>query len=238
MASRFSYRAPDEKAFLHTLRVYLEARGQNDVVALLEGTDCSIAPSTSYSGARWNALATTVVFYAAPDRLASFSGPVRRSLWLAADAVMPKDAGLDIERIDVVPFLQKPPVLDPRPLNAGVLAGAAALEHDGLRFRSPAEIRIYDALKQRPVLFFPNAAAVLGGRGGDKKEPDFLVCFQGRWGLLEVMGESFHPGATAFRDHDRARLFKDYGLLVVEFYDAARCCREPDAVVDDFLRRL
>jgi hypothetical protein len=30
-----------------------------------------------------------------------------------------------------------------------------------------------------------------------------------RWGLLEVMGEAYHPAATAVRDHDRARLFKD-----------------------------
>jgi hypothetical protein len=89
------------------------------------------------------------------------------------------------------------------------------------------------------VLFFPNAAAVLGGRAQeDKKEPDFLVCQGGAWGVLEVMGEAFHPSATAIKDHDRARLFKDYGLVVIEFYDAARCYGEPDAVVEDFLRRL
>jgi hypothetical protein len=160
-------------------------------------------------------------------------------LWGAADAVIPKNAGLDIEGIDIVPFLENPLVIDPSPLNAGTLAAHAAVEHDGLRFRSRAEIQIYDVLKCRDVLFFPNAAAVLGGKVvADKKEPDFLICLNGKWGILEVMGESFHPSATAIKDHDRARLFKDYGLVVIEFYDAARCYREPDAVVDDFLRRL
>jgi len=88
-------------------------------------------------------------------------------------------------------------------------------------------------------LFFPNAAAVLGGRAEeDKKETDFLICSNGKWGLLEVMGEAFHPSATAIKDHDRARLFKDYGLVVIEFYDATRCYNQPEVVVDDFLRRL
>jgi hypothetical protein len=239
MSQRFSHQVPDERAFLHTLQIYLEGRGQGEIAALLQGGTCSITPSSSYSSNRWNALSTTVMFYVPGERLADFSGKVRRALWLAADAVIPKNAGLDIEGIDVAPFLEKPPAIDSLPLNAGSLASQAALEHDGLRFRSRAEIRIYDAMKRRDVLFFPNAAAVLGGRSGeDKKEPDFLVCDHGKWGLLEVMGDVFHPSATAFKDHDRARLFKDYGLIVVEFYDATRCYSQPEVVVDDFLRRL
>lgn len=239
MSQRFSHQVPDERAFLHTVQIYLEARGQTEIAALLQGATCSIAPSSSYSGNRWNALATTVLFYVPKERLAAFSGTIRRALWLAADAVMPKSAGLEIEGIDVAPFLEKPPVIDPLPLNAGALVSQAALEHDGLRFRSHAEIHIYDELKCRDVLFFPNAAAVLGGKiDSDKKEPDFLVCLNGKWGILEVMGETFHPSATAIRDHDRARLFKDYGLVIIEFYDASRCSRQPEAVVDDFLRRL
>lgn len=239
MPQHFTRQVPDERAFLHTVQVYLEGRGQADIAALLQGATCSISPTSTYSGIRWNALSTAVIFYVPKERLAEFSGKIRRTLLLAADAVIPKNAGLDIERIDVVPFLERPPVIDPLPLNAGSLVSQAALEHDGLRFRSRAEIHIYDALKSRDVLFFPNAAAVLGGKvDEDKKEPDFLVCLHGKWGVLEVMGEAFHPSATAIKDHDRARLFKDYGLVVVEFYDAARCFSRPEEVVEDFLRRL
>lgn len=239
MPQHFSHKVPDERAFLHTIQIYLEARGQTEIAALLQGGACSISPSSAYSDKRWNALATTVMFYVPKERLAAFSGKVRRALWLAADAVMPKDAGLDIEGIDVAPFLEKPPQIDPKPLNAGSLVSQAALEHDGLRFRSRAEIQIHSALKRRKVLFFPNAAAILGGRTEeDKKEPDFLVCLNGKWGLLEVMGEPFHPSATAIKDHDRARLFKDYGVVVIEFYDADRCYRTPEVIVDDFLQRL
>ena len=126
-----------------------------------------------------------------------------------------------------------------QPHPEGMLAGQGPIDHDGLRFRSCAETRIHDALKRHPVLFFPNAAAVFGGDlEGKKREADFLVCSGGKWGMLEVMGEPYHPPVTAMRDHERARSFKDFGLRVIEFYDAARCLREPEMVVDDFLRRL
>jgi hypothetical protein len=121
--------------------------------------------------------------------------------------------------------------------NAGTIVEPGPVIHDGLHFRSKTETRIYDVLKARKVLFFPNPAAVLGG-DGRKKEPDFLICLDGKWGILEVMGDPYHNGLTAVADHDRARIFKDYGILVIEFYDAARCYNNPEAVVDDFLRRL
>jgi hypothetical protein len=107
------------------------------------------------------------------------------------------------------------------------------IPHDELRFRSPAEISVYDELKRRRLLFFPNAAAVLGGGKPEKREPDFLICNKGTWGILEVMGETYHTNAV--RDHDRARLFKEHGLLCIEFYPAKRCMSDPKGVVDEFL---
>ena len=84
------------------------------------------------------------------------------------------------------------------------------------------------------------ATAVLGGKFEDGKvllrEPDFLVCQDGRWGILEPGGESFHT--SAMRDHDRLRMFNDYGIRFHHFYPADRCYKSPDEVVDDFLRRL
>ena len=63
--------------------------------------------------------------------------------------------------------------------------------HDELRFRSKAEIAIYDELKRRDVLFFPNpgrrpgASASEYGAAVAKREPDFLICYKGKWGILE-----------------------------------------------------
>jgi hypothetical protein len=64
------------------------------------------------------------------------------------------------------------------------------------------------------------------------------VCKDGKWGILEVMGDRCHTAANAVQDHDRARHFKDYRILVIEFYDARQCYDDPKGVVDDFLRRL
>jgi hypothetical protein len=111
------------------------------------------------------------------------------------------------------------------------------ITHDELRFRSLAEVALYNELKKRQVLFFPNPAAVLGGTG-EKREPDFLICHQGKWGILEVMGETYHTSQNAVKDHGRARLFKQHGLLCIEFYPAVICQSEPARVVDSFLAIL
>jgi len=127
--------------------------------------------------------------------------------------------------------------IEPATINNASLANTQIIEHDGLRFRSHTETKIYDALKKRGILFFPNATAVLGVKN-IRREPDFLICQDGKWGILEVMGDKYHPGTTAMKDHDRARLFKDYGMYVIEFYDANRCYNHPEEVVDEFLRLL
>lgn len=106
--------------------------------------------------------------------------------------------------------------------------------HDELRFRSPAEIAIYDELKRRRLLFYPNPAAVFGGKYPTKKEPDFLIFTrEGKCGILEAMGATFHTNAT--KDHERARLFKEFGILCIEFFDAQRCMNDPEGVVEEFL---
>jgi hypothetical protein len=115
----------------------------------------------------------------------------------------------------------------------------SVVEHDGLQFRSRTETRIYDELKRRRVLFFPLPAAILGGKNSEqKREPDFLVCQGGKWGVLEVMGDQYHTPQNAPRDHDRAREFSDYGVFMIQFYDASRCYNNTKEVVDDFLIRL
>jgi hypothetical protein len=123
-------------------------------------------------------------------------------------------------------------------LNSCWFTTDTTVSHDRLRFRSKSEIAIYDELKNRKLLFFPNPAAVIGGATNQKKEPDFLICSAGNWGILEVMGSYFHTKDNAVKDHDRARLFKDFGILCIEFFDASECSKNPANVVDKFLAIL
>jgi hypothetical protein len=99
-----------------------------------------------------------------------------------------------------------------------------------------SEARLAQALEKAGVLFLPNGSARLGlARERCNKEADFLVCRHGRWGILEVDGEPFHPPSRMTEDPERDRLFKSHGVLVVEHFDAAECFENAEGVIQKFL---
>ncbi len=109
----------------------------------------------------------------------------------------------------------------------------------GMRFRSESELRLAQALDRAGVLFFPDALARLGPpRARQNREADFLVCWQGAWGILEVDGAPFHGQDRAVVDVERDQLFLQHGLVVIEHVDAAHCFAAPDRVVAAFLALL
>jgi hypothetical protein len=109
-----------------------------------------------------------------------------------------------------------------------------------LRYRSKSEVRIADALDQANVFFLPNCRGRLTGDEGRRvnRDPDFLVCHNGHWGILEVDGEPFHPPSRTVHDHQRDRLFRKYGIRTVEHFDATECYQQPQEVVKKFLTIL
>jgi hypothetical protein len=110
--------------------------------------------------------------------------------------------------------------------------------HQGLKFRSATEVRMFDELIKRRLLVLPLPVAVLGDPGS-YREPDFLVFTRnGRSGILEIHGSPFHSAETAAQEHDRRRRFIDLGVNEYEIYDAAECYNGTDRVVSDFLNRL
>ncbi|MHB8119755.1 MAG: hypothetical protein ACYDHX_13685 [Methanothrix sp.] len=116
---------------------------------------------------------------------------------------------------------------------------AKILNWNNLGFRSASEIKIAQALDKAGVLFLPNCKTRLGsGENRQNREPDFLVCHNGKWGILEVDGEPFHQPSRTVADHERDRLFKIHGITVAEHYDANKCFNKPDEVVNEFLRIL
>lgn len=68
--------------------------------------------------------------------------------------------------------------------------------------------------------------------------PCSTVCHDGKWGILEVDGETFHPATRTVEDHARDRLFREHGILVVEHFDASECYNQADDVVARVLRLL
>ncbi|HET7236346.1 MAG TPA: hypothetical protein VFK59_07930 [Actinomycetota bacterium] len=88
----------------------------------------------------------------------------------------------------------------------------------------------------KKTMFFVNAKARVGnGPRRVTRELDFLVYDSDRLENLEVDGP-WHEPATAWKDHERDRLFRLHGpSLRTERYDANRCYEEPEAVVAEFL---
>ena len=233
--TEFTYKAPNEDDFLYTLQSYFDAKGDSQIALLLADAKCKIDTSTDYSHIRWDACSATFTLFVPMSKIPEFTEKILQEIWYVAKSTMPPEAGYDFTDCRLAPKMESRPVDNTQPANVAQPIQGSLIEHDGLRFRSRAEIHIYDELKKRPILFFANATATLGSKN-DKREPDFLICQNGNWGILEVMGSEHHPNAT--HDHARARIFKDFGVMQIEFYDAKECYQEPKRVVDDFLKRL
>ena len=122
--------------------------------------------------------------------------------------------------------------------NQGVeIPGRSTVTWKGnIKFRSESERRIAIALDATGVLFLPNCLTRLSaGDSRITKESDFLVCRDGKWGILEVDGP-FHPRAAL--DHSRDRLFQAYRVRVIQRYDWQECLNDAPGVVQQFLTLL
>lgn len=114
---------------------------------------------------------------------------------------------------------------------------------DGLLFRSTAEVNVYEACKRvaaampatdRPMIL-PNARAKVSGC---VREPDFLIVYKGRAGVIEVDGPNHRARAAA--DQSRDRLFEDHGVARVDRIVAedTEDSDALDALVGRFLDKL
>lgn len=109
--------------------------------------------------------------------------------------------------------------------------------YNEMKLASKAEYEIAKVLEDVGVLFFPLPLAVKRETGipwQDHREPDFLVCLDGTWGILEV---SFHSDRYE-QDCEKTSWFQRAGILCVKCFTAERCHHEPKAVVDEFLTIL
>jgi hypothetical protein len=137
----------------------------------------------------------------------------------------------ELERLEVA---TAPPEQLARELRA---ADVTPREWNGLWFRSYTEQQIAQALDRANVFFVPNPTARLGVTQDHRvtREPDFLVVCDGKVGILEVNGPFGHGPDD---DHERARLFKEHGIGVIEHFRWEECHEMPDDVVERFLRLL
>ncbi len=103
----------------------------------------------------------------------------------------------------------------------------AARQHDGLLFRSPPEINLYDALKAKGVFLAPLPVFLRGGATYQRLEPDFVLIAKGVIMVVEI------DGATVHRESPAEAHLRTQGLLHdgvrVERVAAAECATRHDA---------
>lgn len=115
-----------------------------------------------------------------------------------------------------------------------------ALEWKGLIFRSESEIKIAKALDHRGIFFIPPARVRLNAGkpnrpdGRQTRELDFIICHEGKWGVLEVDG----PFHVAQADAERDAMLRTHGITSIQRFPSLRCFQQPNAVIDEFLFEL
>jgi hypothetical protein len=211
----------------------LRARGDPDAADLL--AECTLDVAVDEVGDVGLLLTGPFSVHEGPLDLVQ---PMAATLAHALRAVLP--AGVWVERLIVRPGEKTPHVVElVRTAPNQAVVELAPRTWAGMRFRSDSEVRIAQALDRAGALFLPGALARLGSLDArHNREADFLVCWQGAWGILEVDGEPFHGPEHAAADAERDQLFRQHGVALVAHYDAARCFTAPDAVVADFLATL
>ena len=76
----------------------------------------------------------------------------------------------------------------------------AAKQHQGLLFRSQAEITLFEAMVRAQLAVSPLPVFVRKGKSYNRIEPDFLVVYKGLTFIIEVDGDNFHKELPAEAD--------------------------------------
>jgi len=133
----------------------------------------------------------------------------------------------------------KPPD-EPQPSPLGTRSsepeGYRSLEWKGLIFRSESEIKIAKTLDHRGIFFIPPVRVRLNAskKSRQTRELDFVICHEGKWGVLEVDG----PFHVRDADVERDSWLTAHGITSIQRFPSLRCFQEPQAVVDEFLHHL
>lgn len=115
---------------------------------------------------------------------------------------------------------------------------------DNLAFTNAGEQRVYRVLKNRQQNVLPATETISifplpNGRIAQRTlEPDFLITYKGRAGILEIDGP--HHNARRALDVTRDHLMHDSGIAYVDRVpvEALESLAEIEQVIDRFLRRL
>jgi len=104
-------------------------------------------------------------------------------------------------------------------------------------FTSESQVKIAEALDRVEAIFFPNPRGRFTTlKGRQNQQYSFLVCHQGKWGILAI-----EPDASGGGSDNNQRInpiFPAGGISAIKHYQHRQCCQEPDTIVEEFLSIL
>ncbi|WP_331740871.1 hypothetical protein [Streptomyces sp. NBC_01006] len=235
---------------------FLYQRG--DTEAAITATDVTAVDMTLWNSNEYEPDEYRVYFTVEPQLVEQFTEAVLGRIVDGMQAVLPRRLAVRIESIEICPVVPVPSAdwrtklreaNGPLPTNqARKLRLGPEDQHpieDDLHFTNEWEHRVYRVLKDRQASLPDNetiAIVPLAGMRvlGYTREPDFLITYKGRVGVIEVDG--FHHGMPrrASNDHSRDNLMLSAGVRWVGRLDVrdVGTKAEVEKFVDNFLARL
>ncbi|MEE4494717.1 hypothetical protein [Streptomyces sp. BE230] len=231
---------------------------QGDTEAAITATDVSAVDLSLWRSGDYELDGYRAFFTVEPNLVEQFTGKVLKLIEDAMHAVVPRRTSIYVESIEVCPVVPVPSAdwrkqlrtaNGPTPTNQ---ARKVRLEpedqhpiEDDLHFTNKWEYGLYQVLKARQAALPDNETIGIMPLGkmrllGSTREPDFLITYKGRAGVIEVDG--FHHGkpGRASNDHSRDNLMYNAGVRWVGRLDVqdVNTKAEVEKFVDDFLARL
>ncbi len=155
-------------------------------------------------------------------------GNLHKSNFCQADLYKDKKQDDNIE-------LEEEEIKDEEAVNESADSPPETLTHawNGWQFRSAAEVNVAESLDRAGVLFFPKATARLTTPDGKQNQDShFLICYEGKLGILAVDVED--AALEAATD----RILQSQDIRFIQHYDFTECTAEPHRVVLEFLQLL
>lgn len=211
------------------------------IALFLNYADFDIEESTSYSN-RYNCVWASAIIKLPPQLIVKFTDEAKQRLIKVLNAFTPSQWGIDFSYVSIEAKLEKAydewrndilkELIGQGINNQANFASSnhPMFEYKGIKFRSKSELKLAPEFEASNVLFFPLPLAVCGN---DHKEPDFLVCKNGKFAILEVITDYFHPSVE--KEAERTTWFQNHHISI-RSYPATQCYNTPKEVVTDFLK--
>ncbi|MBD1889323.1 hypothetical protein [Coleofasciculus sp. FACHB-SPT9] len=201
------------------------------------GVSVSLDDYDNWDGGLWTWLITVSLL---PRDWAAFDSEEKRTavekeLAKLANAIVVSDAHSFKVRLAVTAVSSSKGVTNQGRAHS---ANPAAIEHEGLLFRSQPEVQLFIALRDTGLPVMPLPVVTSNGPRFKRIEPDFVVIRRGVTFVVEVDGDRWHQESPAAAQ-ERLRHLEDEGVRIIRV--PAKDCTTPDSAkktAQDILLRI